>query len=156
MADNDVTSIDLPSPADIQFSAMNLLARREHSRKELHQKLSLRFEAEPLIMATLDNLAERNLQSDERFAEAFVRMRRGQGKGPIRIAHELREKGVASFFIETLIDETDSEWLELAQSVRTKRFGSVPPSSPGEKAKQIRFLQYRGFNQLQIQKIIHC
>jgi regulatory protein len=75
-------------------SALNLLARREHSRMELTQKLKLRNFSENEISQTIEQLTQQDLQSDKRFAECYMRSRAEKGFGPVRIKFELREKGV--------------------------------------------------------------
>lgn len=133
--------------AEIRLKAMNLLARREHSRAELSDKLGRRFDgADEAIEQVLEQLAEEGLQSDERFSEAYVASRERQGKGPLRIAQELGQKGVASELFEPFLEEGHSRWWELALSVRIKRFGEAPAESAKERARQARFLQYRGFS----------
>jgi SOS response regulatory protein OraA/RecX len=81
-------------PSEIRRTAMDLLARREHSRRELKQKLKKRFRDDALIEEQLDTLAEENLQSDTRYAESFLRQRFNRGHGPVRIRQEMRQKGI--------------------------------------------------------------
>src|SRR5690606_27797054 len=109
----------------VQFSAMNLLAMREHSVAELRQKLQKKFKDSELVNQVIDDLATRNLQSDERFAEAFVKMRIRQGKGPVRILYELKEKGIAEDLAAALVDLSDQLWVDLAKEVCLKRFGML-------------------------------
>jgi regulatory protein len=123
---------------------MNLLAMREHSIKELFDKLNRRFSAPELIEFALSSLTEQNLQSDERFAAAFINMRQRQGKGSVLVRMELCERGVAAQLINELLNEADSVWFELAREVRHKRFKALPVDGR-EKARQIRFLHSRGF-----------
>lgn len=140
-----------PTLADIRFSAMNLLALREHSAKELKDKLERKFESVGLIEEAIAGLTEQNLQSDERFAQAFVAMRQRQGKGPLIIKMELREKGVEGELIAHFIDDSDALWFELARDVWGKKFRGAPPVDARERAKQMRFLQSRGFSSRHIQ-----
>lgn len=134
---------------------MNYLARREHAASELRDKLARRFDAPALIEEVVSRLTEQKLQCDERFTEAFVTMRMRQGKGPVRILQELQQKGVASELSEAYLDVSDSEWRDLAREVRAKRFGSELPDVPKEKAKQMRFLQYRGFTAEQVRSLFN-
>jgi regulatory protein len=139
--------------ANVRFAAMNSLARREHSALELRAKLLKKFEQAELVEAAVARLTEQGLQSDERFAEAFTTMRQRQGKGSSLIKLELRERGVSADIIASLIDDADSLWFTLADEVRTKRFGSQLPLELKEKARQIRFLQARGFSSRHIQPL---
>jgi len=151
-----------PSTADMRLAAMNLLARREQSARELREKLQRRFAGpdlppealEPMIEAVLDKLAKDNLQSDERFTEAFVTMRKRQGKGPLRIDQELRQKGVVGALIDAHLDSADEEWWALAQETKARRFGEQPAETLKEKARQVRFLQYRGFTSDQVRAAV--
>jgi len=133
---------------------MQLLVRREHSREELRNKLLSRDFDATEIDAVLHRLAEQNLQSDERFTEALVTVRIARGVGPVRIMAELRQKGVDDVLIETFVDSRDKDWLARAQTVRAKRFGQALPEDYKERAKQARFLQYRGFTSEQIRGVM--
>lgn len=147
-----------PTMGEVRLAAMNLLARREHARDELRTKLLKRFGSEGERVKTVDQalarLEEQGLQSDERFTEAFVTARERQGKGPLRIAQELRQKGVSDSLVSLYLDEGDERWWDLANEVRRKRFGDAPVETPKEKARQARFLQYRGFSHEQAREAI--
>ena len=133
---------------------MDYLARREHGRSELFNKLTrFGFEADVADDAVA-RLVEDGLQSDVRFAEAFVRSRINQGKGPAKIRADLREKGVNDGVTEDGIREADEDWYALAVEVRLKKFGTERPAEFKEKARQMRFLQSRGFEQDQIQAAV--
>lgn len=136
----------------IQFSAMSFLAMREHSAAELRQKLQKKFDVPDLIAAAVEDLTLRNLQSDERFTEAFIKMRIRQGKGPVRILYELKEKGIEKNLAVSLTNPDDCAWIDLAKEVCERRFNQLAPISQKEKAKIIRFLHYRGFTSTQIQQ----
>ncbi|WP_439107190.1 regulatory protein RecX [Congregibacter sp.] len=129
---------------------MNLLARREHSLAELRTKLGRRFDRDELDVA-LHKLADENLQSDGRFAQAFTRERMLRGIGPLRIDSELRQRGVDRKLIEEAIAVTPSEegitWRELAKDVLQRKFGNERPEDLAEKARRLRFLGYRGFGE---------
>lgn len=134
----------------IRFTAMDLLARREHAQKELRQKLRRRYDQHEMIEMVIKALADENWQSDERFAEAFVASRIRKGQGPIRIAMELRERGISDELVTAFVDSSDTHWKSLAADVRERRFGVECPSDMKTKAKQMRFLQYRGFTPEQV------
>lgn len=136
--------------SDVRLAAMNMLAMREHSVGELVEKLGRKFSDSTLITQVLAVLVEQNLQSDERFAEAFITMRQRQGKGSVLIRMELRDRGIAIPLINSLVDEADVCWSLLAQEVRNKRFHQLPTDGR-EKARQMRFLHSRGFASRHIQ-----
>ena len=140
-----------PSHSDIRYAAMDFLARREHSRHELLQKLLRRFGesvgSEGIVEGVIDELAEENLQSDARFAEAFVRQRSQRGYGPLRIRQQMREKGLSDELVSNyLYADTSRNWAAIARAARQKKFGAVLELDYQAKAKQMRFLQYRGFD----------
>jgi regulatory protein len=130
--------------------AVRLLARREHSRAELARKLGRRGVPEDLVAATLEALGARRLQSDTRYAETLVASRIGRGQGPVRIRRELAEQGVSAAEIDAALDAAEADWFELAREVRRRRFGAAPPTDWNERARQARFLEYRGFSGEQI------
>ncbi len=133
---------------------MDYLARREHGRGELLDKLTrFGFDADTAGDAVAQ-LIDDGLQSDERFAEAFVQSRINQGKGPVVIRADLRQRGLASSLIDITLEEADEDWYALAREVRLKKFGPDTPSEFRDKAKQMRFLQSRGFEPDQIQAAV--
>ena len=141
-------------PVEARKKAMDYLARREHGRSELYDKLTrFGFDAEVADDAVAQ-LVEDGLQSDTRFVEAFVRSRINQGKGPAKIRADLRGKGVNDGVTEDGIQEADQDWYALAIEVRLKKFGAERPADFKEKARQMRFLQSRGFEQDQIQAAV--
>lgn len=128
---------------------MNLLARREHSRRELHRKLVSRFDGQEVDDA-LRRLAEEGLQSDRRFALSYTRERALRGYGPLKIEQELLQRGVsgceAGAALRALADEEGLHWSALARAALEKKFGmAAMPDDFAERAKRLRFLQYRGF-----------
>jgi regulatory protein len=141
-------------PIEARKKAMDYLARREHGRGELLDKLT-RFGFDPDVADdAVARLVEDGLQSDARFAEAFVRSRINQGKGPARIRADLRERGLGSSAIDLALEDADEDWYALARDVRLKKFGPDTPSEFRDKAKQMRFLQSRGFEPDQIQAAV--
>ena len=125
-------------------AALKMLMRREHSKLELFNKLKLKGYDDEIIDSAITQLTEQNYQSDERFAEAFILMRFNQGKGPVRIASELKLRGISSFNL------SDFDWFKSAKEIRKKKFGDLGSSDFKEQAKQKRFLQSRGFSLDQI------
>lgn len=141
------------TPTEIRRTALDLLARREHSRLELKQKLLLRDFSEDEIDSALETLAKENLQSDERFAESYIRSRISRGFGPIYIRNDLRCRGVSSEIIQPAIDSQDVDWVIVAQTVHQKKYGKSFPKSIPDKIKQMNFLKQRGFDGEQIRSI---
>lgn len=134
---------------------MQYLARREYSRAELRGKLLPHVQADEDLEqgfdssghvnldALLDDLAARGWLSDERAAAQLVHARRSRF-GTQRITHELRQKGIAEELISAALPQLKGTELEAAREVWQKKFG-LAPQDEKEKAKQVRFLQSRGF-----------
>ena len=138
---------------DIRRSAMDLLARREHSRLELARKLHRRYSEYELIEEALDKLVSDNLLSDERFTEVYVAYRKRAGFGPVRIAGELRERGVSDSLAARHLEGVDASWRDAALAAKNKKFGSQPAVDLSEKARQQKFLIYRGFRQTHFERM---
>lgn len=135
----------------IRVKAMDLLARREYSKQELQQRLLQPEFAADLVAEILADLAREGLQSDERFVESFISSRRRRGQGPMRIQAELRQRGISDQLIADWLDMRDSCWFKLVRDVHDKRFSGQQPETLAERARQQRFLNYRGFTTEQIQ-----
>ena len=129
----------------IESTAIRLLAAREHSVRELRDKLGSRFAATDLIEQVVADLQRRKLLSDERFTEQYVGMRTRKGYGPLRIRAELEERGISGELIELWLDMSPREWAPQMREVARHKFGEVPAEDRREQAKRARFLQYRGF-----------
>jgi len=122
--------------------ALNLLARREHSRVELARKLSLHGDPEA-VAVLLDDLERENLLSNTRYAESLAHTRAGR-HGSLRLKADLRDKGVPESVIAHVVSDAREQDLSTAQDVWRKKFGQLPKDA-AERAKQMRFLASRGF-----------
>jgi len=138
----------------VRKKALDLLMRREHSLSELMKKLRNKEYPADLVDEVVAQLADEGLVSDARFTEAFVRYRANQGQGPQRIQAELRQRGVDEKIQSAYLDAGDPQWLERAAQARCKRFGEAPPADFKERARQARFLQYRGFTTEQVRQVL--
>lgn len=136
----------------LRVRAMRYLARREHSRAELHDKLSPYAQEGEDIAAVLDELEGRGWLSDARAATQLVAAKRSRF-GLQRITHELRQKGIAEELISVSLPSLKESELEAAHAVWQKKFGTLPLDAR-EKAKQMRFLQSRGFSMDVIFKVL--
>lgn len=130
-------------PTPLRDHALACLARREHSRAELARKLTNAGHAEEDISALLDDFEARNWLSDRRFAESWVADHRARS-GAVKLAYELRRRGVDEHVIDAVLAESRGSELERAREVWQKKFGA-PPADAQEKARQMRFMQGRGF-----------
>ena len=140
--------------AAVRRTALQLLARREHSILELHHKLMRRGIPVPLIETVLGRLIEEDLLNDARYAEVYAHSRVDKGYGPIRIQRELRERGVSENIAANVLEEFDDLWMNTLAQVHHKRFGQALPSTAMERAQRMRFLRHRGFTLEQIRNFL--
>lgn len=138
----------------IRNCALNLLARREHSKLELQRKLVAKGFADTEIAEVVEKLSCQGLQSDARFVESYINMRWRRGFGPIRIKAELCERGIDQELVERFLQDYKSLWVELATAERCKKFGKEIPSNLCEQAKQMRYLYYKGFDSDLIKRVL--
>jgi regulatory protein len=142
MSDNDAKII--------RHKLTRLLSRREHSQTELRKKLAELALDKDLVDETIQRFAEKDIQSDLRYAEAVVRGAYRKGKGPVFVERELNNHDIDFYVVKALVDDENFDWFESSKAVRVKRFGAELPEDWTAKQKQMRFLQYRGFTQEQI------
>ena len=148
----------------LRWLAFHYLSRRELSQKELRQKLLDKDQDGEKVEALLIEFAEKGYQSDERCAYMLIREAIRKGRGKRHILDSFREHGIslpnsldeliAKADIDSLkdgtvldddVEDTEIDWLKLAVEARSKKYGDTPPKDPKDKARQLRFLQYRGF-----------
>ena len=128
-----------------EAAAVRLLASREHSRHELEQKLRRRGHAPDLLAATLDDLQQRGLLSDERFVAEYVQQRARRGFGPLRLRAELSERGVTDAVIEQGLENAALDWQALLLHVAGRKFGDGDPTDRNALMRRGRHLEQRGF-----------
>lgn len=159
--------------------ALALLSRREHSVQELHTKLGNKFpQCDRHIQQACASLEAQGYLSDARFAEVYARSRLNRGFGRMRIERELKQKGIPAETARTAFDEAarsfsgaGSGWQEVSVEAAVevpagdqlqhlpaflawrKKFSSLP-QEPKEKARQYRFLLYRGFSQGEVNQLL--
>lgn len=124
--------------------AFALLSRREYSAEELKQKLLSAGGIAEHVDTLIKELAMQSYQSDERMAGMVVRSNINKGRGPARIQQELKKHRINEHLAQEDMQQID--WLQQAVALRIKKFGETLPTDQKEKARQLRFLQYRGFD----------
>ena len=137
---------------NLRERVLALLARREHSRAELTRKLATAGFDREEINPLLDQFEAKNWLSDQRFAESYIADHLMKA-GSIKLAYDLRQRGVSDTIIEAILGAKRSSEHDRAREVWKKKFGT-PPVEAKEKAKQIRFLQSRGFSSDVIRKTL--
>jgi regulatory protein len=134
-----------PEPQTLRARALALLARRDYAAAELALRLARAGHPDEGVAELIEELAQDGVLNDERYAHNFVSYHAARGQGPLRIAAELRQRGVSAPLIEAALG-AGPDWRALANQVRRGRFGPQSPASWSDKARQSRFLQYRGFS----------
>ncbi len=138
--------------ADLRLQALKLLARRDYSRAELRARLLPQADSADALEAELDRLQASQLLSDSRYASQRVAAR-GQRYGDARLRQELRQRGISDDEIAQALPEAGDECVR-CQQVWGRKFGQLP-DSPAERARQMRFLQYRGFSATAIRHVLN-
>jgi regulatory protein len=132
------------SGQSLRQQALSALARREHSRVELEKKLARRAADPEELKTLLDEFEANGWLSDERFAASGARHKGGRFSQRY-IVEELKQKGVAGDTARAAVDALEQDDLATAKALWQQRFGK-PPADQKEKARQVRFLQARGFS----------
>lgn len=132
--------------------AFALLTRRDYSQAELIAKLNQSAINPEEVEKLVEELAQNNYQSDQRVAELTLASQLRKGKGLQRIKQALKAKQLDAELITEELQEVD--WLDQAYQLKLKKFGEEVATDPKIKARQIRFLQYRGFDMGVIMKAI--
>jgi len=96
------------------------------------------------LPALLEDFKKRGWLSEERYTEQIVHARKGKF-GSLRVAHELREHGVAEELISKAVAEVKTDEVANARAIHLKKY-KTPPKNREEWAKHARFLQSRGFS----------
>jgi len=136
----------------IEAVCLRLLARREHSRRELLDKLALRGFDRDDVEPVIDQIAEQNWQNDARYAEAYVRQRIQNGYGPMRIRYELQQRGINDADLDAQAEEQGG-WQNLLLDVYSRKYDDEKSLTQNEWLKRSRFLQQRGFSGEMIKRL---
>jgi len=144
---------DKPSAYD---RALGMLARREHSRRELKLKLRRKGYEGDEAGEALDRLNEQHYQDDDRFAEMLVRSRASQGYGPMRLRAELKSHGLSDARIRAVLDAAEVDWQANALAQLRRRFGAGSTPDRDEKARRAQFLLRRGFPAATVRSVTHA
>jgi len=129
-------------------AAVALLARRDFSSDDLERRLTVRGFTREAVAQALTELRSANALDDARYGQNLVARSTRRGQGPVRIRNELRRAGVAPELAEAAINpgQDGPDFARLARETRARKFGAKVPRDWKEKARQARFLQYRGFS----------
>ena len=136
----------------IYNKALDIISRREHSEKEVRDKLLIKFDERDIVESVIEKLKQNSLIEDSRYAEMYTRARKRKGFGPKRIGYELNSRGVNESLSSTAIEE-EGGWIEAAENVFNKKFKDGISQDFKTKLKQKSFLQNRGFSFKEIDSI---
>lgn len=139
----------------VRERAVNLLARREHGKKELLQKLLQRELPQDLVTAVVDKLQEEGLQSDARFAESYTRMRVSRGYGANKVRADLQTRHIEQSVIDRAVRDGDIDWQSVASDALDRKFaGKLTELDTQSISKMQRYLYARGFEMAEIKSAI--
>ncbi|PVZ69783.1 regulatory protein RecX [Pelagibaculum spongiae] len=139
---------------DIRVRAIGLLSRREHSLKELQQKLLAKGADPDALKPVLEWVVAENYQSDQRYCEMLVRNRCDAGYGMMRIRQELSVKGIDRELAGEVLESLQPDWCDIAYQQLLKRFGEN--WQVGHDARKVQaFLARRGFDSSQVKVAMH-
>jgi len=147
------------APALLYAKALELLARREHSRLELRQKLLQRGFVAADIDPVLNRLVAEGSLDEGRYAELYACTRADKGYGPLRIAQDLRARGVPDEHVTAALAALEADWPAKLRALHRKRFQSRIPADVAGRLQQTRFLRQQGFSLEQIKALFehsHC
>ncbi len=135
---------------------LSMLARREHSQRELRARLEHGGHDEAEAAEAIERLGEQHYQDDGRFAEMLLRARIAHGYGPARIRAELRSHGLNAAAIDALIASAEVDWNALATAQLRKKYGRAPAADHTERGKRAQFLLRRGFAPATVRAATHA
>ncbi|HEX4481085.1 MAG TPA: regulatory protein RecX [Rudaea sp.] len=138
-------------PVDPYNKGIELLARREHSARELKSKLTRRGIEKDEVDSVLSQLQSKDFQNDARFGEMLVRTRIETGYGARWIIAELKTHGIAEAKARELIDAAEPDWPSIVRNQLRRRYGGKPASNLAERVKRANFLLRRGFDAATVQ-----
>ena len=136
--------------------ALVLLVRREHSKKELKQKLEYKGVSSADAQATVEKLTEAGWQDDARFAEQWVRSKVSSGYGPLRIKAELKLHALSASAISSALDTVETSWSALAHEHIRRRFPSAFEQDRAAQRKAADHLLRRGFSMDHVRAALKC
>ncbi|MFM8342388.1 MAG: regulatory protein RecX [Methylomonas sp.] len=146
------TSIELKQ--NIQQICLRLLAMREHSQRELLDKLALRGYSRSDVEPIIAEFAEQGWQDNQRFAECYARQRMIKGYGPVRIRYELQQRGIVDVDLEQLAEANVGGWINSLLEIYSNKYNQASKLSRAEWLKRSRFLQQRGFSHEMIKQLL--
>lgn len=144
-------------PKDCHDTALSYLEHRERSAFEVKTHLASKGFGEDEIEEELNRLKELHYVDDTRYCGDYIRYGTGKGRGPVRLQHELAEKGIdAGLIRDALEDSFDRRTESEAALKEAKKILKYQEEQPDEKtlAKIGRKLSSLGYHSDVIYEII--
>ena len=135
--------------------AVSLLSKRDYSSGDLRYQLSIFYSDEDVVDSVMEKLLSHHYVDDMRLIEREIQKQLTKLHGESRIKQELRKKRLDNLLIEQALEDLDVDWFELCKIAKEKKFGENIPTDVKEKAKVIRYLQYRGHVMRTIMEILN-
>jgi regulatory protein len=143
----------MPNKTQIRQHCLTYLAIREHSQQELLVKLINKGFNKEDCLFVLTELADKDYQSDLRYAESYARARANKGYGVLIIEQYLKQKGITDTIIKQIIPTLNDAEFALLKQTYYKKYRDKPIINLAEKAKRTRFLLQRGFDYALIKQL---
>ena len=134
--------------------AVSFLAKKDYASGALRKILKRESDDEELIETVMEKLLSHHYVDDSRLIDKELQKQVNKLHGPTRIKQELRQKGLDTLLIEQAIEDLDVDWFDICQQAKEKKFSDNLPSDSKEKAKMVRYLQYRGHSMSVIMDIL--
>jgi len=143
------------APVSVRATAIRMLARREYGRTELAHRLVMRGAPVAEVDTVLDDLQQLGLLSDARYAHSLVTQMAGR-YARRAIVHTMKERSVDADAVAGIDEELSAiDDAADAGALLARRFPD-PPADDREKARQVRFLQSRGYSLSLILRLIRA
>jgi regulatory protein len=130
----------------LRTTAIAWLGRQEYYESKFRQKLKDKEADEEQIELIVTEFIDNSWLSEQRYCDAFVRSRIAKGQGKMRIKADAQQKRLDQDCLHQALESNEPDWFAVAQQTYNRRYGDKPMGDAKEKAKRMRFMQYRGFN----------
>jgi len=144
-------------------SACRMLAIREHSKKQIGEKLARKGFGSETIQTTLRYLIDENWLNENRFCSSFIRSKSAKGQGLLRIETELRQQNISQDCIRQTLIEEPVDWQNICEQTLLKKIRAYSVTDKNlikedfaQRVKLEKFLKYRGFSAEEIKTAFNC
>ncbi|MEW6556310.1 MAG: regulatory protein RecX [Elusimicrobiota bacterium] len=138
-----------------QKYAFWLLARRNHSEKEIREKIGRNYD-ENVVEKVIEKLKILKLINDEKFAKEWTEYRLRNNKSKNFILRELNRKGITHEMAATILNSFSIDETEVAYKIirnKLPRYKKLEPLKAKNKIYQ--FLTRKGFDYDTIEQVVN-